>query len=120
MKIRSLKPKGSRMFKSVTINHTNHQGYTKKTKRPLWIEPERTKKPEDTWWFCLEEGEWQQEYNGKGGMSSSYYAMEPDGYHSAYSIKAARRLISGWNVPKGTVFRVSLPYVGHEFKITKP
>ncbi len=31
-----------------------------------------------------------------------------------------KRLIHNWDVPKGTLFVASLPYVGHTFKLKKP
>ena len=51
--------------------------------------------------------------------TSSYYSMEREGYKNIWSIKAAKRAIFNWNVPKGTVFRVGLPWVGYDFLITK-
>ena len=114
MKVVSSKPKGSRIFKCRGLIHTS-LGKKVKTTRPFWIEP-----VESGWWFCLEKGQWQQEYNGKRGMTTSYYAMTYDGYNNAYSLKAVKRLIHKWNVPKGTVFRASLPFVGFDFFITKP
>ena len=110
MRITSSKPKGQRMFKIKSF--TKKQGY--KVRRPFWIEP-----LEHGWWFCLEKGEWEKEYNGKGGVTSSYYSMKSDGYNNAYSLKAVKRLIAKWNVPKGTKFRASLPFVGYKFYITK-
>src|SRR6187402_1175109 len=100
MKITSSKPKGQRIFKSY--------------KRPYWIEPIG-----NNWWFSLEKGEWIKDFNGEGGMTSTYYALSSDGFNEAYSLKAVKRLIHKWNVPKGTVFIASLPWVGYEFKITK-
>ena len=52
-------------------------------------------------------------------MTTSYYAMKYDGYNNVYSLKATKRLINKWNVPKGTRFIVSLPFVGYDFYITK-
>lgn len=110
MKVTSKKPKGQRIFKSVVFQLKS--GY--KTRRPFHIEP-----VENGWWFCLEKGQWENEYNGKGGMSSSYYAMTYDGFNNAYSLKAVKRLIAKWNVPKGTKFRASLPFIGYDFFLTK-
>jgi hypothetical protein len=110
MKVISSKPKGQRIKKCAILKLDN--GY--KTKRPFHIEP-----VENGWWFCLEKGQWQSEYNGKGGMSSSYYAMTYEGFNNAYSLKAVKRLIAKWNIPKGTKFKCSLPFVGYEFIITK-
>jgi hypothetical protein len=45
--------------------------------------------------------------------------MTNDGFNNAYSLKAVKRLIAKWNVPKGTKFRASLPFVGHDFFLTK-
>lgn len=41
------------------------------------------------------------------------------GFNDAYSLKAVKRLVAKWNVPKGTKFRASLPFVGYDFYITK-
>jgi len=68
MKITSSKPKGQRMFKSIKHYHTTHRGKKIKHKRPFWIEPIGK-----NWWFDLYTGEWTQKYNGKGGMTTSYY-----------------------------------------------
>jgi hypothetical protein len=114
MRVTSSKPKGQRIFKSMKFKRTLHNGKTIKIRRPLWIEPEGP-----DWWFDLATGQWVEGYNGIGGMTTSYYAMTYDGYHNVYSLKAAKRLIAKWNVPKGTKFRVSLPFVGYEFIITK-
>jgi hypothetical protein len=114
MKVTSSKPVGQRMFKSVKATHTTHRKIKVKMKRPLWIEPIGK-----NWWFDLNTGEWVQGYNGKGGMTTSYYSMESDGFNNIYSLKAAKRKIANWDVPKGTWFRVSLPYVGYDFKIRK-
>ncbi len=40
-------------------------------------------------------------------------------FNNVWSLKAAKRKIANWDVPKGTWFRVSLPYVGYDFKIRK-
>jgi hypothetical protein len=45
--------------------------------------------------------------------------MERDGYKNIWSLKAAKRAIANWDVPKGTWFKVALPYVGCEFKVRK-
>lgn len=97
MKVISSKPKGQRIFKSY--------------KRPFCIEIE-----EKNWWFSEIEGQWIKDYSG-GGCSSAYYCNE--GFNSVYSLKAVKRLIHKWNVSKGVVFIVSLPWVGYEFKIKK-
>jgi hypothetical protein len=110
MKTTSSKPKGQRIFKCQ--NHM--QRYGLKFKRPFTIEPLG-----GNWWFSLKKGQWVQGYNGEGGMSSSYYCLSDYGFNNAYSLKAVKRLIHKWNVPKGTVFIASLPWVGYEFKITK-
>lgn len=103
MKIRSVKPKGQRIFKD-THKH-----------RPYWIEPVNT-----DLWFNVSIGEWEhfEDYKG-GGRTTSYYAMKYNGYKDIWSIKAAKRTIAKWNVPRGTVFRVALPWVGYDFFITK-
>ena len=50
MKVKSKKPKGQRIFKSVVFQLKS--GY--KTRRPFHIEP-----IENDWWFCLEKGQWE-------------------------------------------------------------
>ena len=114
MKVISSKPKGQRIMKCLNVIHTNHKGEKSKHKRPFWIEPIGK-----NWWFDLELGNWVEEYNLKGGMTTSYYAMTYDGFNNAYSLKAVKRLISNWDVPKKTKFRASLPFVGYDFIITK-
>lgn len=113
MKIKSSKPRGQRIFKCKKIEYTSC-GKKVKTIRPFWIEPIG-----DSWWFDLKLGNWTKEYNSKNGMTTSYYSMVHDGFNNAYSLKAVKRLIAKWNVPKGTKFRASLPYVGYHFIITK-
>lgn len=105
MKIISSKPRGQRLFKSCKI-HTK-DGWRRK--RPFWIEP-----MENNLWFNTQTGEW-----GETGNTSVYYAMSHDGLNDAYSLKAVVRLVKKWNVPKGTKFKASLPFVGYEFIITK-
>jgi len=99
MKVISLKPKGKRIFKT--------------KKRPYWIEPIG-----EGWWFYLEKGEWKEGFYD-GHKTSSYYSMVTIGFNDIYSLKAAKRKINKWNVPKGTKFEVNLPWVGHGFIITK-
>ena len=113
MKVTSKKPKGQRIFNSLKTVHKSC-GKIIKTKRPFHIEP-----IENGWWFCLEKGQWENKYNGKGGMSSSYYSMTYYGFNNAYSLKAVKRLIAKWDVPKGTKFIASLPFVGYDFFLTK-
>jgi hypothetical protein len=110
MRVTSTKPKGQRIFKSPVFEYM--KGI--KRRRPFFIEP-----LEDGWWFCLEKGQWESEYNNKGGMSSSYYALSYHGFNNAYSLKAVKRLITKWDVPKGTKFKASLPFVGYDFFLTK-
>lgn len=104
MKITHSKPKGQRILKST------HK-YS-----PLWIEPE-----ESNYWFIHEIGEWSNKIPTDKSFSSIYYSVEHNkgGNKDIWSLKAAIRRIKKWNIPKGTVFHVILPYVGHEFKITK-
>ena len=112
MKIISSKPKGQRMFKSVNFKHNN-----KKTKRPLFIDSVN-----ENWWFSTKDKQWHGSGDicfYEGHMTSSYYSLKPWGCHEVYSLKAAKRLISKWNVPKGFAFRVELPYIGYEFIIRK-
>lgn len=114
MKIISSKPKGQRIFKSQTIHSKYEDGSKRRIyKRPFWIEPV-IKIGEPFLWFNTETGEW-----GEKGNTSVYYAMTHDGFSDAYSLKAVKRLVKKWNVPKGTKFRASLPFVGHDFFITK-
>lgn len=68
------------------------------------------------WWYSITKKQWQEGYNPKDHMCSSFYGM---GKENVYSLKAAKRKIFNWNVPKGTVFRVSLPFVGHVIYVTK-
>lgn len=109
MKIISSKPKGQRIFKSVTIHSKYEDGSKRRMKRPFWIES-----VENNLWFNTQTGEW-----GEKGNTSVYYAMSYDGFNDAYSLKAVIRLVKKWNVPKGTKFRASLPFVGYDFFITK-
>ncbi len=99
MKTTSSKQKGQRIFKSY--------------KRPYWIEP-----LERGWNFNTNSGEWEFK-SSKRGLSTAYYNMSAFGFNDCHSLKAVKRLIHKWNVPKGTVFIASLPWVGYEFKITK-
>ena len=114
MKVVSKKPKGQRIFKCLKAEVTNHKGKVIKHKRPFWIEPIG-----GNWWFDLEVGQWYENYDSKRRSTSSYYAMKSDGFNDVYSLKSAKRLILKWDVPKGTKFRVSLPFVGYDFTITK-
>lgn len=94
----------------VTFSKPKHQRIFKSRYRPFWIEPSAK-----GWWYNLAVGEWQSYYSTPA--CSSYYAMERHGFNDVWSLKAAIRLIKKWNVPKGTEFIVSLPYVGHHFII---
>ena len=105
MRVKHSKPKGKRILKS-THKH-----------RPLWIEPE-----DSNWWFSHNTNEWIRGIeNTDGAISSAYYGIEDSNGKSkdVWSLKAAIRKIRKWNVPKDTVFNVSTPYVGYDFKITK-
>ena len=112
MKVISIKPKGQRILKSTTIHSKYEDGSKRRMKRPFWIKP-----VDFGWWFCLSTGQWINETTGLS--TSAYYAMSYDGFNDAYSLKAVKRLIAKWNVPKGTKFRASLPFVGYDFFITK-
>jgi len=46
--------------------------------------------------------------------------MTHNGFNNIYSLKAAKRIIAKWNVPKGTKFSVGLPWVGYSFTVSKP
>lgn len=105
MKITSIKPKGHRMFKSVK----SVTALGCKTKRPFWIEPLN-----NNLWLDTTSGQW-----GETGNTSVWYAMKCEGFTDAFSLKAVIRLVKRWNVPKGTKFRASLPFVGYDFIITK-
>ena len=102
MKVIYSKPKGLRI-KKVSRKY-----------RPFFITPYMS-----NLWFNLQTGEWEECRDfTKGDRTSAYYAMEGSGYKNVYSLKAAKRRIAKWNVPKGTIFSVSL-FVGHFFLITK-
>jgi hypothetical protein len=109
MKVVSKKPKGQRIKKCVVFKLDN--GY--RAKRPFWIEPV-IKSGKPFLWFNTETGEW-----GEKGNTSAYYAMSYEGFNDAYSLKAVKKLITKWNVPKGTRFRASLPFEGYDFLLTK-
>lgn len=112
MKVNSYKPKGQRMFKSIYFIDKRSG---KKYKRPFWIEPIGK-----NWWFDLVIGEWvTTENRGTHRCTTSYYAMHHDGFNNVYSLKSAKRLIAKWDIPKGTWFRVTLPYIGYSFKVRK-
>jgi len=114
MKVKSTKPKKQRILKCSKFRFGKNNV---KTRRPFWIEPIDT-----DMFFCLKKGEWLNIYDDSvfiGSFSSSYYSMTRDGYNDIYSLKAAKRKIAKWNVPKGTKFLVSLPFVGYDFTITK-
>jgi hypothetical protein len=102
MKVKSDKVKGQRIYSS------QHK------KRPYHIEPVDT-----DLWFNLITGEWGSLGSKAYPMSSSYYGMSVHGFKDVWSIKAAKRKINRWNIPKGTKFRVLSPYVGYDFIITK-
>lgn len=113
MKVVSSRPKGQRIFKSQTIHSQYEDGSKRRIyKRPFCIEP-----VDFGWWFCLDSGQWVNKTTGEN--TSAYYAMSYDGFNDAYSLKAVKRLVAKWNVPKGTKFRASLPFVGYDFYITK-
>lgn len=115
MNIVAKKPKGQRIYKSLKFKLELGRNKGKKVKRPYWIEPIGK-----GWWFDLKSGQWYNGgYDSNRRSVSSYYAMTYDGFKNAYSLKAVIRLVAKWDVPKGTEFTASLPFVGHEFKITK-
>lgn len=113
MKVTSRKPKGQRLFKSCRFLH-NCAGKTLYVKRPFWVEPVGY-----GWWFDLDAGEWYQGYDSSRRSTTSYYSMAMNGFNNVYSLKAVKRLIYKWDVPKGTKFVASLPFAGHDFYITK-
>lgn len=113
MKVKSTKPRGQRIFKCVKWNH-NSSGKEVYVKRPFWVEPVGS-----NWWFRLSTGQWEQNPESYAGTTTSYYSMTSSGYNNVYSLKAVKRLIHKWNVPKGTKFKASLPFAGHTFIITK-
>jgi len=110
MKVYSKKPKGQRIFKCMKFWHPKFGKIT----RPFNIHP-----VENDWWFNLKTGEWQQSYPYKSPCTNHFYAMEHSGYKNIYSFKAALRTIRKWNVPIGTKFMVSSPFVGYYFIVTK-
>lgn len=112
MKVRYRKPKHQRILKSITHAYNKHS--SRKVRRPIWIEPIG-----EDWWFNLNSGQWCQDPELRCDKSSSYYSMRHHGFNNVYSLKAAKRKIAKWNVPKGTKFKVDLPFVGHSFTITK-
>ena len=112
MRTKSRKPKGQRMFKSVS--YLNPHNNNIKTKRPLWVEP-----VERGMWFDSDKLEWIKNPKNLGGLHSTYYSMNYLGLPNPMSLKAAKRLIYKWKAPKGTKFRVNLPFNGFDFFITK-
>lgn len=111
MKVKSTKQKGLRIFKSRKHKFNNSN---QKTIRPFWIEP-----IENDYWFDIKSFSWIKNPKTYVGLQSSYYAMKSEGLTDAYSLKAVIRLINKFNVPKGTVFRASLPFIGYDFYLTK-
>lgn len=107
--MKSTQSKPNRIFKT--------QKFGLKTIRPFWIEV----KSDENLWFSFEHNQWlSYEKRGKEGCTSSYYAMRHKvGLHDVYSLKAVRRLITKWNLPKGTKITTSLPIMGHTFTFTK-
>lgn len=110
MKVISIQHKGNRIFKSVTEHYKMG-----KMKIPLHIEIIDN---DTNWWFDILTGEWVENYN-VGGMVSAYFSLTYYGFKEIHSIKAAKRKIHKWNVPKGTKFLVSLPFVNYSFIIIK-
>lgn len=100
MKVKFNKPRGQRVKKSYP--------------RPLWIEPVNTDMIFDT-----TEKRWVKNYTKGNGVTTAYYSMRYHGLRDVYSVKAAIRLIKSWDVPTGSKWHVSLPWVGHDFIITK-
>lgn len=113
MKVKSTKSKGQRNFKCRKWKH-NSSGDTLYVKRPFSIEPIGY-----NWWFRFNTGQWEQNPDSYAGTTTSYYSMTSSGYKNVYSLKAVKRLIHKWDVPKGTKFKASLPFVGYTFIITK-
>lgn len=110
MKIVSNKPKTQRIKKCLNVTYCGK----KKVRRPFLIEPIGI-----NLWFDATLNKWTNGFNSKHDITSSYYAMTGFGLNNVYSLKAAKRLIHKWEVPKGTKFIVSLPFIGHHFLITK-
>lgn len=100
------------MFKSVS--YLNCYNNYIKTKKPFFIKP-----VESNIWFDADKLEWIKNPENLGGLHSSYYAMSHIGLPNPMSLKACKRLIYKWKAPKGTRFRVSLPFVGFDFIVTK-
>ena len=53
----------------------------------------------------------------KWSYASACYVQQ--NHVELHSIKAVKRFIARSNMPKGTWFEVSSPYVGHDYKIRK-
>lgn len=104
------RPKGQRTYKSVKYNFSKEH----KTKIPFNIAP-----AEFGWMFNLESGQWENENKTDGDRINKYFYMVRFGFKNAYSLKAVKRLIHKWDVPKGTVFFASLPFEDDYFIITK-
>lgn len=116
MKVSSTKPRGKRIFKSTKTRTRDGR----KILRPYFIQPISRG---NEWWFDLQTGEWIDNTiemrDSLGGCVSAFYLMRSHGYKDVYSLKAAKRAIANWNVPKGTKFKCNLPWVGYSYTIIK-
>ena len=108
MKVISSKPRGQRIFKCYPFKKDG-----KIFRRPFWIEPE-----DGMWWFDIIKGQWFQGAT-KGKLCTSSYYCVGHGHRGVWSLKACKRLVNQWDLPKGTRIRCGLPWVGYHFIIIK-
>lgn len=97
MKIKYQAPKGSRMKKQFI-----DVGLDVDADFDAWLD----------WRYYPESREWRNDGEFKYGET---YAS---GHCPCRSLKAAIRLIKKWNFPKGTTFRLSSIWMGHDAYIT--
>jgi len=115
MRTQSNKPRGQKLYKCSKVKVLFGINKGKVVLRPLHISPIG-----GHWWFDLGIGEWYSGgYDKKRWSINCYYYPHRKGLHNVYSLKAAKRLIYKWNVPIGTKFKVSLPWIGYYFIVTK-
>lgn len=97
MKIKFQAPKGLRLKKQFIS---------------IELDPKTTKEWY-SWWYYPESNEWRNDNRYKPHET---YASSSC---NCYSLKAAIRKIKKWNFPKGTTFRLSSMWIGHDIYITK-
>ena len=108
MKIKSQKPKGQQIKKAV------YKGFS------FWVNP--IDAGGGKWWFSIKTGEWHSGYKNMpdgGRCLMCRDSMTYVGFKNIYSLKAAKRRVVKWNVPKGTKFRVGIDGKSSSFIITK-